>query len=266
MASSNHKIVISGSRVEHYQYALPVFYDVDRPQLDLKINTEKTEQQKQFIKMMSLYNTKKTIKQIIMSNSWQWFNEKGKSYNPVFYTMTYDRDVKDIKIGYQDFLLYIKRLNYQVFKDKSAELKYIAVPEYQPVSGRVHFHCVYFNLPFRPVKWLEKVWGMGLCNLKVLTSLDKVSNYLIKYISKDLSDVPGKRYLCSRGLLRPVVERDVRNVREILKQMPSREPIYTKTFKAKYLQEIRYTVYDFGQGQNALEKLNLVEIAKQKII
>jgi hypothetical protein len=125
---------------------------------------------------------------------------------PIFSTFKYHRNIKDIPTAYRDFRLFIKRLNYHF----NFPIRYICVPEFQK-RGAVHFHAIFFDFPFTPVKKIEKLWSHGSHNQGVdwqlAKNINSTSCYLLKYITKDLLDkrLQGKRILLtSRNLIRPI--------------------------------------------------------------
>lgn len=95
---------------------------------------------------------------------------------------------------------------------------YVIVPE-QHSSGRWHFHGLIkgslqleqaFNYNTgRPIDGVYNIknYKLGFSTVSCIKDQAKVSTYVVKYLSKDLSVPKGrKRYWCSSGLARPLVE------------------------------------------------------------
>lgn len=125
------------------------------------------------------------------------------NFLPVFVTLTYVDNISDLKACNDNFKNFMKRLNYAL----DVRLKYVAVPEWQK-RGAVHYHIVFFNLPFIDKFLLERIWGNGLTNIQVVKKLKSMGKYLAKYFSKACHDsrlYGQKSYMASRGLIRPVV-------------------------------------------------------------
>lgn len=137
-----------------------------------------------------------------------------------FITLTFKENITDISLANTYFKAFIRRLNnYFAFK-----VKYISVVEFQK-RGAVHYHVLFFNLPFFNIHEFEELWGHGYTNVQALHNIDNVAAYVAKYLSKETFDsrlVGQKVYFSSRNLLRPVITRD--NI-EISNQLTAFRPI-----------------------------------------
>ena len=110
-------------------------------------------------------------------------------------------------------------------KHQNPNMSYILAPEPHPISGRIHFHGIFRNVPNWVLKEarnphtnrLIKRNGLQIYNLEnykygyttisKVTNLEAVSVYISKYITKELIDLCyKKRYWCSKGLERPTIE------------------------------------------------------------
>jgi len=127
---------------------------------------------------------------------------------PKFLTLTFSKNVQDLKIANPIFKNFIKRFNRYL----GFQLKYVCVPEFQK-SGRVHYHLILFNLPrfdSQPYEVLkkdlrEKIWG-GRVEFKCCD--EGAIKYLTKYMTKDYASFRRKglkRYFTSSGLYKPIV-------------------------------------------------------------
>src|SRR5690606_33032651 len=131
-----------------------------------------------------------------------------------FITLTYPNErhltENDIEIADNDFKKFMQRFNYRYGK-----VKYLAVREFTKI-GRIHFHLltdwkpdVHNETEIREleVEFAKKVWKHGFVDIKVMTEVDNIGAYLIKYMTKDVSQEAfkgHKAYLCSKGLERPM--------------------------------------------------------------
>lgn len=72
-----------------------------------------------------------------------WYNSKRRA----FLTFTFDKDIKrgDAVREWNNFLARLKRRIKKYYGD--ADYRIIKVSEYQK-SGRIHFHCLFFDLPY----------------------------------------------------------------------------------------------------------------------
>jgi hypothetical protein len=157
-----------------------------------------------------LRKTRKRLRERMTCNAWEYINPKThKPFLPQFITFTFGTEVKDFKVAHPIFRNFVKRLNHLL----KTKLHYISIPEYQPVSGRVHYHVIFFDLPFiddiHPV--LTKCWANGFIFGKKIKNLTHLIRYISKYIQKDFSDQSEKnkkRYLCSHGLKKTKITMD----------------------------------------------------------
>jgi len=158
----------------------------------------------------SLQRTRKAIYDIADTNLGLY------SEPPVFATFTFADNVTDVSTANAEWRLFVRRLIRHIGKKPA----YITVTEFQK-RGAVHFHTLFFNLPFIQVIEFENLWGNGYTNLKALHEIRNVSAYLCKYLTKETSDARlygRKVYFCSRGLLRPVVTRDTIEIENTLQE------------------------------------------------
>jgi hypothetical protein len=125
-----------------------------------------------------------------------------------FMTLTFRENKQDVSEANTDFKKFIKRLNYRLYKSKIQKLKYLAVWERQK-RGAVHYHIVFFDLPFIKVNDLEKIWGHGFVKLNKVDvdSRDNIGRYISKYFCKSAEekDYKQKAFFKSRNLLLPEV-------------------------------------------------------------
>jgi len=102
-------------------------------------------------------------------------------------------------------------------------MQYIAVPEFMPESGLVHYHSLYFNLPFiNDFKAeMSRLWPHGSTKLEAIRSINALPRYMGKYLTKSLGDkrTSGqKSYFTSRNLHRPIVVQNENRSHQILNQ------------------------------------------------
>jgi len=135
---------------------------------------------------------------------------------PVFCTFTFKKNITDIDFSFMEMRNFLRR--YSRFKlGNERALEYIGVAERQK-RGAVHFHFVFFNLPYgveneRSTREMAKIWNFGFVDVrdasKTLSGSEvfNLGAYLAKYLAKDNVARFGKAmYFASRGLARPVVE------------------------------------------------------------
>lgn len=107
--------------------------------------------------------------------------------NTKFLTLTFKENIQDIDTTNDEFKKFIKRLNYQIFKTKKSQIKYLATWEKQK-RGAIHYHIILFSFPYVPHEYLMDIWGHGLLWINKI-DVDAAENrgrYVSKYFDKDL--------------------------------------------------------------------------------
>lgn len=183
-----------------------------------------------------LASRKKTIRKmtdLINCNAWEWEKNNGRKFPPVFLTLTFNEDIKDIKTANRKFSEFMQNYNYRLFKKKEKILQYIAVPEFQPNSGRIHYHIIIFNLPYSNKNYdiARDVWGHGYIWMKAVYrgTTHNIAKYLTKYLTKALDDkrfFKKRKYFPSVKLLKPIVSTDCYVANNILQAVSKTRPEY----------------------------------------
>jgi hypothetical protein len=121
-----------------------------------------------------------------------------------FITLTFAKNLKDIKIANKFFQSFIKKMK-KIYPD----FKYIAVPEFQK-RGAVHYHLLCNINDYLPNKSLAKIWNHGFVNIKKVKN-SKIDTYLSKYLTKDIDNrLFGHRlYLYSQNCIKPLIARTI---------------------------------------------------------
>jgi hypothetical protein len=189
-----------------------------------------------------LISRKKTVRKvtnIINCNVWQWPKKNGKMYPPIFLTLTFNRDVTDLKIANRLFTESMQRYNYRLFKRKEPILQYVAVPEFME-NGRVHYHCLIFNLPFSFKNYdiAKEVWGNGYVWMKSVYSKTPyhLAKYMTKYLLKACDDqrfFRKRKYFTSSNVLRPVIIKSFMASKNILEVLRKTAPRRLKNVKVE---------------------------------
>lgn len=131
---------------------------------------------------------------------------------PVLASLTYAGDTQEIGQGHQDFNAFARNLRSRFGK----QVQYICVAEWQK-RGALHFHALIWGLPHgvaaseRHTRVVASLWGQGFVDLRKTDGHPKIASYLSKYMAKAFADprLAGKKaYVASRGIKRPVVDRN----------------------------------------------------------
>ena len=178
-----------------------------------------------------------------------------------FVTLTFDD--KEFKNGYsheEALKLLRKFIDNQQHQNKG--MSYLMVSEFHK-SGRLHFHGLFANVP----KWKLKEarypksnrlikengkqiynltnYKLGYTTVSEVESQEKVSNYISKYISKELMNLKFKKsFWYSRDLEKPKMDYEY-NVLDL---------------KEKYTENVRYS-NDFIRNDSKIEVLHYTEMS-----
>ena len=96
-----------------------------------------------------------------------------------FLTLTFRENIQDIAYANNEFKKFIKRLNYELYHTKKANLKYLATWEN---------HIILFDFPFISVNRLTTIWGHGFVKINKIDvdSIENRGRYISKYFDKAL--------------------------------------------------------------------------------
>ena len=177
------------------------------------LRKKKREEVKNSI-IASLSRTKNIVKDIVLSNTWDFF-----------VTLTFNNDEQnrmDTNEVYNQYTKWRRSMRYS-FKS----MKYICVPEIHK-NGAVHFHLLVAGVSATELKLSDsgkkhKITGAKIFNINAWSygfstaveingenAQEKVCNYILKYISKDMnkSNVFHKRYWYSKETCNISVKQD----------------------------------------------------------
>jgi len=247
---TNKKVVVSGSTIETYSFNEGLlFFDFVVPNVEKKKYEKVTDPElKLELRRKAMLFAKFRLHRLVDSNEWKWHKPNGESFMPVFLTLTFKDDVRKIEEANPVFSKFIKRLNYDVADgDKRARLKYIGVTEFQDKNrnGVIHYHVIFFNLPFKWKGRLEEIWGKGFIKIKRADKVKKLSSYLSKYMSKNFQDsrLDGKkRYFASVGLYQPYVIMNQFEAGDVMAKLPVSAKVMNRTYTGR-MGEVDYTLY-----------------------
>lgn len=263
MKYTDKKIVISGPYVEVNLYDGDVHaYDFTipkKPKPKKVVPENETEAQKKSRledeKLIKYNNRKKsmlkakvTVTRLINANIWQWYKEDGRPYIPIFLTLTFKEDVRDLATANYILNKFLKRLNYEVIGEKKGFLKYVAVPEYQDKTrnGVIHYHIVFFNLRFVWADTMAGIWDQGNIKIKKIGRVKNIASYLTKYMAKDFDDSrmdKKKRYFPSQNLFRPQTFLDPNHTKWIYEGIPKKYLIKEREYWGKYDGQIKTKIF-----------------------
>lgn len=195
--------------------------------------------------------TKTKIYDLARSNKWE-----------LFVTLTFNPEIVDS----YDYELCVKKMSQwlnNLKKRKCKDLKYIIVPELHK-SGRYHFHALFSNCSElslvdsslrdergRKIYNLEH-YNLGWTTATKIRNSSKASNYLTKYISKDLCCVTKnkKRYWSSKNL---DVHEEITYLLSFEQQKSLLEQQTSQGFDIKFLKQLNYNIDGYECQQYVYE-------------
>lgn len=156
--------------------------------------------------IVSMHRTINTVYELSRSNTWEYF-----------FTMTFDGSIVDR----YDYDVCAKKLTQWlngVRKLYAPDMVYLVVPE-RHKDGAFHFHGLFSNIGRLPLKdsgirknnriiYNLPTYKFGFTTVSMVGDSGRASNYVCKYITKELCSVTSgkKRYWVSRNAKRPEVE------------------------------------------------------------
>ena len=230
------KLIISGNVVEYYEYENGYIKGGTSSGGRGDGNGENQNKNRKD----TISRAQKRLRRLINSNAGQYGDCTSK-----FFTLTFGEQVEDIEQANIEFKNFIKRLNWKLYETKKRVIKYSAVIEFQK-TGRIHYHIIFYNLPYTHWKTLLEVWRgstlAGGIDIRKIDHVDNVGAYMVKYMGKESHDdrLKGKKmYFNSRGLKEPLEILDKKEVENLVDSLP--RPKFETTFDNDYLGDIKYS-------------------------
>lgn len=257
MQFTNQKITIAGHIVEYDIMEQPIKYGPDNHKKHK--STGKTLSTPEENEISSANRAKSAVRRLVNSNAHKWLKENGTSYLPIFITLTFEDDIRDLDIASGFFKVAMQRLNYFVGGSKKHFLHYIAVTEFQDKTreGVIHYHVLFFNLPFieKVYDEIKRIWRHGNINVKSVRNVKDLGRYMVKYMTKNLKDgrLKGrKKYFASKGLKRWTVLYEKDLVSLIVEMLPEQCKIGTSSWDNPHCKKITRTTYNVQSNPEAL--------------
>jgi hypothetical protein len=216
---TRNKVKLCGQVLTHYQFQNSVMYG-DGYKPDKKPDKHLTAKKP----LANYYRAKNNIKDLINTN---YNHDYYKPHTTKFVTLTFKENLSlNEAITYRN--KFIKRLNYNVLQGKSHVLKYISIYEYQK-RGALHYHDIFFNLPYITKSKLERIWGKGFCQVVKVYHSAGMADYVTKYLTKDFVEhkyFGRKSYYVSHDLIKPVYTFNEKAISEIVSLLGGQELVY----------------------------------------
>ena len=250
----NAKAIISGDCIEVIEYGKEIFKDMETDRIRTGRSTVASEIDQEINQEKRFKRARQKVRRIVSANCCGWRDARGRPYKPVFLTMTFADNVTDLKYANHEFKLFVLRLGHKVGGRLNRNcLKYLAVPEFQQ-RGAVHFHVIFFNLPFISANAIRECWRHGHIKINAIDHVDNVGAYISKYMTKETCDerLRGQRcYFKSEGLLQSQEIEFNTNILEGKKELEAvlhtaqaiAKRSYQVEYQSEYLDTITYHQY-----------------------
>jgi hypothetical protein len=232
---SDTRLVISGDTLELFKYKQPFFYnwiDMAKKNRPHKGESSLIPKREDNIKR-AVANVRRLVQ----------CNQEDQTEKPKFLTLTYRENIQDLSRTNPDFTLFTRKV-----RDTYGDMQYIAVPEFQE-RGAVHYHALFFNLPFiQDFKGeMARVWPHGTTKIEAVRSMNAMPRYISKYMTKSLADkrTSGRRsFFTSRNLHRPIVVHNQERANQIIEQWsPQLNSVGTKCFQDFRGRDVTYFLF-----------------------
>lgn len=238
MPAYDKKIIKSGNMVEVYKYENKVLYGFEKIKNKCGRICVANSENKLLNREKVVKRARTSIRRLVNCNVQK---------NSKFVTLTFKEDIKDLKKANYEFKKFILRLEYKL----KIKVAYLTVIEFQDQNrgGVIHYHTIFFNLPYIQNKELSKIWKNGFIKINRIDNVDNVGAYVCKYMSKDHADtrlIEKKCYFTSKNLKKPVeILRDTiyeKKLSPLEKDLNSLIPKYANTFENEHM-TVNYKQY-----------------------
>ena len=240
---SNKKIVISGSNIDFYQYERSFLYG---PNVGSSRKIE-AKTGKQVLNLESLkkhaYNRRRYFTNLVNTNAYSWASSKSESLK--FVTLTFAGNMSNPRKANKYYTLFIKRLDYFLFPLGERSLKYVTILEFQK-RGALHYHSIFFNLPYLSWKKLNTLWGKGFVFIQRVDRIKDLGHYVTKDMVKSFDDprlYKQKRYFRSDGLHEPQIIYGREDCDYVSAVIPPGTKVFHRSYETDYLGLCNYSHY-----------------------
>ena len=256
---TNTKLIISGNIVEIFQFEKPFIHGKIENKTQQTSSNKISQSNPLENRQRSIENAQRKLKRLVYANAGHWEDKNGKTFKPIFLTLTFKDNITDVQEANYQFTKFKQRIDYEITKEKKSYLKYAGTVEFQK-RGAVHYHVLFFNMPFIEMIYdkIDKIWGNGFIIVKSVEETNSLASYVCKYMTKNKADerlLGQKSYFTSKGLKKPIEMLDryrIKNFkRDILESVDFRED----TFTTEFCGITKYRRYDLANYEKEKESL-----------
>jgi len=187
---STRRLIVSGDIYELYTYARPYFYNWGPAKKTTAEGRSPADKKRDD----HVLRARRQIRRLVNANT--------ASEVPKFVTFTFAKNIRSLQEANPLFTRFQKEM-----QRRFGRTRYLCVPEFQK-RGAVHYHVIYFDLPYIPriKEEFSKLWSHGWVKVIAVRKIRNVGAYVSKYLQKGLGDrrsVGQKGYFCSRRMIQP---------------------------------------------------------------
>jgi hypothetical protein len=252
------RAVIAGHIIRLYKYNDLQVCQKGKTCEGRKKREDRTEEDKQEDRKRNLWRARNALIDTINANADRPWGER-----PKFFTMSFKEDIFDLKQANKEFNKFIKRIEYHIKR----KVHYTVIARFQDgkrpggkVGGRdgvIHYHALFYDLPFVPHEKLTTIWGRGFVWINAIDDVDNVGVYMVEgYMGKEMDDerLNGqKHYWSSRGLAKPAVMYGREDLKAKL-GLQGREPVKRKVYVSEYVGVVVYEQYNLRREGKDYER------------
>jgi hypothetical protein len=228
------RLIKSGNIIEIYKYEKPPYRTGGNKRPDGS-GEDASETQEENYKQRNVVR-RNTVRRLVLAN----FTNKSK-----FVTLTYAENMTDVSVAYKDYDIFLKRL-----KRKHEIGCYLLVVEFQ-ARGAVHLHVI-FESDYISNAELSELWGHGFVKITKIDKVDNIGAYVIKYMTKDLSDkrlMGLKAFSHSKHMIQSEIynskdPKTIERMLELQQLKKGKNPVYSATYQTEFFGEVQYIEYN----------------------
>ncbi|MDR3504015.1 MAG: hypothetical protein P4L79_15710, partial [Legionella sp.] len=235
----------SGDILEIFMYKKPLYrgFTIAKKKPSLSV-IPKTLEERLKNRERSMMRSRGKVKRLVNANAYKWHTISGRPFRPLFLTLTFKENIRDLKSANYELTKFIQRFNYFITHIKRSYCKYLGVPEFQQ-RGAVHYHIILFNIPFIENIYdeLKKLWPMGMFKVNAVDNVKNVGNYVSAYMTKGKVDtrlISQMSYTASKGLLKPKEEWSADKIQKQVAEVPKNFEQFEKDYEDPYYEATRY--------------------------
>lgn len=241
------KVVVSGNVIEIYEYSegYRKGYTLTEGEKSNRGRIKGAKSENYEVNRAIVLNRAKiALRRKINANVGQY----GSEFTSKFVTLTFREHITDLTMANYEFKKFILRLNYEMFGAKKARynVRYTVIPEFTK-KGRVHYHAIFYNLPYIKADLLAEIWGNGFIKVNKIDNVDNVGAYMTKYMTKEADNVMlagRKSHFSSRGLFKSEEITEKEAVEIIKESMPASKLKYSCEYDNEWLGTVHYQQYN----------------------